>query len=215
MATIKFQRKGQSAKTILNAVNFNGFLTTSHQVGVGEGSEKGALIDGEGNTWKEYEKYITCLKPYYDSSKLNQEQINYLKEKNYADVNMAIADGWSDYLIRYEGTGEYVIIDTEAESKKEEAEYFKMVLNKQSAIEFGSNEFGVFLKKKIPDSIFAQIKAHGRYWSAEAIEDWFEDMDEFGMSGSSRQYAGWYFNKNVFEVLDILGYDYIKPVKNK
>ncbi len=211
--TAKCTRPGQTSKFIPNAFNFKGYLVSKSQKGVGKATEKGGMNSyGEGETWEEYDKYEDFFKPYFNNEIVVKDFDKQAFKNKYAelDVRKIIGTEAEKTLIKW-GTnvGGLLIEDVEAIKEKTQAQEEKKIANKEIPIEIGDGHFGLYLRQRVPLSVFDLIKSFGKYWSASEIDDWNEDMDDFSRVGEGKYMKGWYFQKNIIKELQSCGYQVV------
>lgn len=118
--TVKFTRKNKPAKYIPNAVNYRGYLMSFLKKGVGEAVVKGTI---EGDSWEEYSRYENYYCPYFDSDLVENEEVRKkLKEIASQDGREIVGTPFERYLIKFEGTEYYSVVNHEAEKARKRKE---------------------------------------------------------------------------------------------
>jgi hypothetical protein len=206
----KITRPGQEPRFISPVTNFKGYLVRTIQKGVGIPVIKGGMNEhGEGETWEEFSKFEDFYYPYFNTSVVEKhwKMDEFKKAITELDVRKIIGTEFEKALMKWgENEGPVLVEDYEDLKKKIQADLDNKILNKEIAVELGSNPFGLFLKQRVPIRVFDLIRKHGTYWSAEQIDDWHEDMDEFEKVGEGKYLKGWYFKNDIVDILKSNGF---------
>lgn len=209
--TAKCTRAGQSPKYIPNAVNFKGYLVGNSTKGVGTPITKGGFnSEGEGEVWDEYKKYEVFYRPYFNNDIIIKkwDKEKFKKEVAELDVRQIIGTEYEISLIKFgENEGGLLVEDVEDVKNKTEAVLQDQIQKKEIPIEIANGHFGLFLKQRLSNNIFKLIAGYGNYMTAEEIDDWFEDMDDFSKVGEGKYLKGWYFKNEIIDVLKNHGFE--------
>ena len=70
--------------------------------------------------------------------------------------------------------------------------------------------FGLTISERLPTNVWSKLKPPAKYWSADDIDEWNEDMDNFSKVGNGKYMKGWYYTNEIIEILKILKFEIIQ-----
>jgi hypothetical protein len=164
-----------SGKTacVPNSQNWNGYFVSIFSQGVGEPVEKGGMINGEGDTWLEYPKYVDAKRPYFNSILLEKDGKAELARKNkYPTIEDAIKTEWEKYLLRFDAEG-YQFEDTNKTSQDKLLEDKQVYFRMYNCWETGINWYCLNTDKgQYPKEVFACMKLNFHAEQEEEEGNW-------------------------------------------
>ena len=189
---IKFQRKNGQAKFNPAWVNHNGFLCTKREIGVGEAKETAYQYSygGDYDVVEEYSSYKTIFVPCWDSEILPEKIKTIVTKMMDNEAPFEAFKEYEKYMVRFECNQSYDVVDMEAGKAQKDEQEMKDIDAGVKSIVFEKTYFGYKLISKVSKSTFRALSL--QYISADYIDDWFDDMDDFHRVGSGRYLKGWY-----------------------
>ena len=200
-------KNGEKYKTVINAVDYKGYLCEEIQVGVGEPHievwSNGFDDAGEEEVYDEYVSRYACK---FNSFLLDKDGISrddleeHLKDD---DIKNVIGTNFEKYLVKVgENEGDLFvdIKDPEFERRKKYEMQMSGIENGEVCINFVSDIFGFSCQTELPEHLWRLIGQYGTYHKGdEEDEEWAEEMGHYVYR--KENLCGWFYNEKALETL--------------
>ena len=195
---------------IPDAIIYKGKVLQLVSVGVGKPTIKGGMnSEGEGEVWEEYSSYTDKMMPYL-SKFLMGDKVKYYQSLLEKSKNLLTTENEDEILsvsfVMGENVGGYIVSDVDEDKRKKEAEELQKVENREVPLTIRDSHFGLTIAERLPANVWAKLKPYAKFWSADDIDEWFDDMDDFYRVGEGKYMKGWYYSKEIIPILEGLNF---------
>ena len=200
----------ENPRYIPDCIIYKGKLVALVERGIGEpkyNAERNSY--GDYDEWEEYSSYVTKMKPYL-SKALMGDRIAHFQAILKKSDNVLSPENEDELLaVSFqigENEGGYMVINTDKEKEDAVVERLEKVANREITLIVCEQKFGYSISERLPSNVWNKLRPYAKYWSAEDIDEWNEDMDDFEMVGDGKYLKGWYYQKEIIDILNKEGF---------
>lgn len=202
--TALFTLPGGTTRRLPQCKVWNGVVVQLVSVGQGKKNTFGGMTaEGEGESWEEWEYYAYLPRPIYCKSKQTPEQI---KEITEADGRCGKKKDWTECFEKYR-FAMFTMGDNGNGYKVEnlkEVEEREVIENRTATLAGGFRGFKI--DERLPSELWNRLRPYAKFYKKADIEEYYEDMDDFGMVDMAWMQQGWNYSREVIGILVSLGW---------
>lgn len=196
--TARFQREGEKESLIANAVNCEGYLCQSVQVGVGPSRQEVSWAGGDADVYEVHDRYEEVIRPMFDARKTPADRAE--EAKHCDSLEKALEKGMGPFLIRWGKQDGYTVTDEEENREKARQAAMQQLADGDKPVDLTLGFMGLRIIQRLPTTLWEAVKPFARYEKAD--EGTMEHLDDCGFYDlNPRDVRGWYYKPEAIDAL--------------